>query len=102
MSGSTFVGECGVMECVFRRSRPLIPIGSRPLFRRDVGQHSDPKLAIVPVGYRPGLAADRSIVLISWDSGAVKLDKLNRMTKRLARVESKWAAGNDRNVVGRL
>ena len=35
--------------------------------------NSDPKLAIVPIGYRPGPAADRSIVLISWDAGAVKL-----------------------------
>jgi hypothetical protein len=34
---------------------------------------SNRKPAIVPIGYRPGPAADRSIVLISWDAGAVKL-----------------------------
>jgi hypothetical protein len=37
------------LTCVFRRSRPLIPTGSRPLFRRDVGQHSNPKPATVPI-----------------------------------------------------
>ena len=39
----------GKPRCVFRRSRPLIPTGSRPLFRRDVGQHSNPKPATVPI-----------------------------------------------------
>ena len=34
---------------------------------------SNRKPAIVPIGYRPSPAADRSIVLISWDAGAVKL-----------------------------
>ena len=53
------------LGCVFRRSRPLIPTGSRPLFRRDVGQHSNPKPATVPIRCRPGMAADRSLVLIS-------------------------------------
>src|SRR3954471_16957147 len=31
-------GSYATPTCVFRRSRPLIPTGSRPLFRRDVGQ----------------------------------------------------------------
>jgi len=30
-----------VIGCVFRRSRPGIPISSRPLFRREAGHHSD-------------------------------------------------------------
>ncbi len=33
-------------DCVFRRSRPLIPTRSRPPYRFEVGHHSDTKSAI--------------------------------------------------------
>jgi hypothetical protein len=45
----TLLRALDTLECVFRRSRPLIPTGSRPLFRRDVGQHSNPKPATIPI-----------------------------------------------------
>ena len=35
-----------VQQCVFRRSRPLIPTRSRPPYRFEAGHHSDAKPAI--------------------------------------------------------
>ncbi len=57
--------------CVFRRSRPGIPISSRPPFRREAGRHTDlkpaTKAALLQVGDE-----DRLVVVpgqAAWSAG---------------------------------